>query len=81
MSQLRKGALLSYINIFLTSATGILITPYIISNIGNSEYGLYILVGGIKDWIIWGDFGKIINEVEFKYRQYTQILRLYEVTT
>jgi hypothetical protein len=41
----------------------------------------HILVGGIKDWMIWSDFGKIIKEIEFKYREYTQIIRLYETTT
>jgi hypothetical protein len=40
----------------------------------------HILVGGIKDWMIWSDFGKIINEIEFQYREYTQIIRLYEIT-
>jgi hypothetical protein len=40
----------------------------------------HILVGGIKDWMIWSDFGKIINEIEFKYREYTQVIRLYEIT-
>ena len=39
----------------------------------------HVLVGGIKDWIIWSDFGNIVNEIEFKYRQYTHIIRLYEV--
>lgn len=41
----------------------------------------HVLVGGIKDWMIWSDFGNVIKEIEFKYRQYTQIIRLYEVTT
>jgi hypothetical protein len=41
----------------------------------------HILVGGIKDWMIWSDFGNVIKEIEFKYREYTQIIRLYEVTT
>ena len=40
----------------------------------------HILVGGIKDWMIWSDFGKVIKEIEFQYREYTQIVRLYEVT-
>ena len=40
----------------------------------------HILVGGIKDWMMWSDFGKIINEIEFQYREYTQIIRLYEIT-
>lgn len=41
----------------------------------------HILVGGIKDWMIWSDFGNVIKEIEFKYREYIQIIRLYEVTT
>ena len=41
----------------------------------------HILVGGIKDWMIWSEFGEIINEIEFQYREYTQIIRLYEITT
>jgi hypothetical protein len=41
----------------------------------------HILVGGIKDWIIWSDFGKVIKEIEFQYREYTQIVRLYEIIT
>jgi hypothetical protein len=40
----------------------------------------HILVGGIKDWMIWSEFGEIINEIEFQYREYTQIIRLYEIT-
>jgi tRNA G46 methylase TrmB len=39
----------------------------------------HILVGGIKDWMIWSDFGKVVKEIEFQYREYTQIVRLYEV--
>ena len=41
----------------------------------------HILVGGIKDWMIWSDFGKVIKEIEFQYREYTQIVRLYEITS
>lgn len=41
----------------------------------------HILVGGIKDWMIWSNFGEIIKEIEFKYREYTQIIRLYEIIT
>ena len=67
----------------LVMSTGTLYQQYdyvLITNWIKNHSSRHILVGGIKDWIIWDDFGKIINEVEFKYRQYTQILRLYEVT-
>ncbi len=47
----------------------------------NESASHHILVGGIKDWMIWSDFGKVIKEIEFQYREYTQIVRLYEITT
>lgn len=45
MSQLKKGALLSYANIFLTNIIGLILTPFIIRSLGDSEYGLYTLIG------------------------------------
>lgn len=39
----------------------------------------HVLVAGIKDWLIHYDFGKVIFEKEFAYRQYTQRLIIYEV--
>ena len=39
----------------------------------------HILVAGIRDWLIDYDFGKIINQKEFTYRQYIQRVTLYEV--
>jgi O-antigen/teichoic acid export membrane protein len=47
MSQLKKGALLSYITIFLTTIIGLVLTPYIIRGLGDSEYGLYTLMGAL----------------------------------
>lgn len=40
MSQLKKGALLSYANIFLTNVIGLILTPFIVKSLGDSEYGL-----------------------------------------
>lgn len=39
----------------------------------------HILIGGIKEWLVPYDFGKLIKETEFAYREYTQRLMLYEV--
>ena len=39
----------------------------------------HIFIAGIKDWLIDYDFGKLIKEKEFKYREYTQVFRLYEI--
>jgi len=47
MSQLKRGALLSYLNIFLTNIIGLVMTPFIIKSLGNPEYGLYTLIGAL----------------------------------
>lgn len=57
MSQLKKGAVLSYVTIFLTNIIGLLLTPFIIRTLGQSEYGLYILIGSFVGYISLLDFG------------------------
>jgi len=47
MSQLKKGALLSYVTIFLTNIIGLVLTPFIIKSLGGGEYGLYLLIGAL----------------------------------
>lgn len=57
MSQLKKGALLSYINLFVTNVTGILVTPFAIKSLGDSEYGLYTLIGAFVGYLSVLDLG------------------------
>lgn len=38
----------------------------------------HILIGGIKEWLIDYNFGKIISTIEFPYREFTQKVTLYE---
>lgn len=40
-NQLKAGAILSYISIFITIIVGILYTPFMIAALGKNEYGLY----------------------------------------
>lgn len=40
----------------------------------------HILVAGIKNWLIDYQFGKVIYEKEFAYREFTQRLIIYEVS-
>lgn len=70
MSQLKKGAILSYINIFLTNIVGLILTPYIIKSFGNSEYGLYSLIGSFVAYLSLMDLGLNNTIVRFvsKYR-------------
>lgn len=57
MSQLKKGAALSYVTIILTNGIGLLLTPFIIRHLGDSEYGLYTLIGSLIGTISVLDFG------------------------
>lgn len=70
MSQLKKGAVLSYVNIVLTNMIGLFITPFIIRQLGNSEYGLYALIGSLIAYLSLMDLGLNNTIVRFvsKYR-------------
>ncbi|WP_052188092.1 lipopolysaccharide biosynthesis protein [Cellulophaga sp. Hel_I_12] len=70
MSQLKKGAFLNYATIFLTNVVGILLTPFILSHIGASEYGIYLTIGALVGTISLLDFGLNNTIVRFvaKYR-------------
>jgi O-antigen/teichoic acid export membrane protein len=70
MSQLKKGAVLSYVNIVLTNMVGLFITPFIIRNLGNSDYGLYALIGSLIAYLSLMDLGLNNTIVRFvsKYR-------------
>ena len=46
-SQVKWGALLSYILIVINSLYGLIIVPYILGTIGASEYGVYKSIGSI----------------------------------
>lgn len=65
MSQLKKGAILSYVNIGLTNTIGLILTPFIVRSLGNSEYGLYILIGSIIGYISILDLG--LNNTIIRY--------------
>lgn len=57
MSQLKKAALLTYINLGLTNIVGILLTPFIIRMLGDSEYGLFALIGAFVGYLSILDLG------------------------
>lgn len=57
MSQLKKGALLNYTTIVLTNVIGLIMTPFILSHLGTSEYGIYLTIGALVGTISLLDFG------------------------
>lgn len=70
MSQLKKGAILSYVNIFLTNVIGLVLTPFIVKSLGDSEYGLYSLIGALIGYLTIMDLGMNNTIVRYvsKYR-------------
>ena len=70
MSQLKKGAILSYVTIILTNVLGLLITPFMILKLGKQEYGLYTLIGSLVGYISVLDLGLNNTIIRFlaKYR-------------
>src|SRR5699024_10984586 len=69
-NELKSGVYLSYISLFVTNISNLILTPFIIKNLGNSEYGLYMLIGAFVGYIAVLDFGLGNTVVRFvaKYR-------------
>jgi O-antigen/teichoic acid export membrane protein len=65
MNELKKAAILSYIKLGITNIGGILITPYIIKMLGDSEYGLYTLIGAFVGYLSILDLG--LNNAIVRY--------------
>lgn len=57
MSQLKLGAMLSYVSIIVTIIIALLYTPVMIRLLGQSEYGLYAMIGSISAYLSIMDLG------------------------
>ncbi|KML25016.1 oligosaccharide flippase family protein [Rossellomorea marisflavi] len=57
MSQIKIGAILSYLSIMITTIIALIYTPIIIRLLGQSEYGLYSMIGSISAYLSIMDLG------------------------
>lgn len=57
MNSIKNGALLSYFSLFVTMLVALLYTPIMIRLLGQSEYGLYSLIGSIAAYFSIMDMG------------------------
>lgn len=57
MSQMKAGAILSYLSLFITVTITLVYTPIMIRLIGQSEYGLYSLIGSLAAYFSIIDLG------------------------
>lgn len=66
----KLGAILSYITIIATTLVQLIYTPFLIKNLGQSEYGLYSLINSIIGYLTVLDlgFGNAIVVHTAKYR-------------
>lgn len=69
-NQRKSGAVLSYISIVVSTLVQLLYTPFLVSKLGQSEYGLYSLVASIIGYLGVLDlgFGNAIVVHTAKYR-------------
>ncbi len=54
--QIKYGAIISYVAIFFNIAAGLIYTPWMVRQIGVSDYGLYTLIGAFLSYFLI-DFG------------------------
>lgn len=69
-SQLKIGALLSYVSLFVTNIIGLLYTPIMLRIMGQAEYGLYSLIASFIGYLTVLDlgFGNAVVVYTAKYR-------------
>ena len=91
MNQIKLGSFLSYIVIGLNILVGLLLTPYMIRMIGQSEFGLYSLVGSMVAYLTILDFGfgnaivrytakfRAENKLEEQYEMFGMFISLYTI--
>lgn len=80
-NQLRLGAFLSYIVIGLNILVGLIYTPYMLRMLGQSEFGLYSLVGSVVAYLTILDlgFGNAIVRYTAKFRAENKLEEQYEM--
>ncbi|MGG1486475.1 oligosaccharide flippase family protein [Peribacillus castrilensis] len=65
MNQLKFGIYLSYASLFVTNIINLILTPFIMRNLGQSAFGLYMLIGAFVGYIAVLDFGLSNTTVRF----------------
>ena len=70
INQVKVGAILSYVIIFVNNVVGLIYTPFMLRMMGQNEYGLYSLVSSVVAYLTILDFGfnNTIVRYTAKYR-------------
>ena len=80
-SQIKTGALLSYVVLALHNLVGLLYTPFMLRMMGKSEYGLYSIAASIVAYLTILDlgFGNAIVRYTAKFRAEDRLEEQYEM--
>lgn len=80
-SQLKSGALLSYVVLALHNLVGLLYTPFMLRMMGKSEYGLYSIAASIVAYLTVLDlgFGNAIVRYTAKFRAEGKLEEQYKM--
>lgn len=65
MSEIKAGAILNYIRLFISIGVGLFLSPFILDSLGKSEYGIYSIAGTIIGWLALCDFGLSASTTKF----------------
>ena len=65
MSEIKVGAILNYIMLFIRLGIGFLLSPFILNCLGRSEFGIYTIAGTIIGWLALCDFGLSASTTKF----------------
>lgn len=57
LNSVKKGAILSYLLIFLNTAYGLIVTPFILESVGDSQYGVYKTIASLSSSLMVLDLG------------------------
>ncbi|MBQ5846984.1 MAG: oligosaccharide flippase family protein, partial [Selenomonadaceae bacterium] len=68
MNQLKAGTILSYLNIIINICVGLVYTPFMMRALGQSEYGLYALIGSVAAYLNILDMGLANTLVRYTAR-------------
>lgn len=80
-SQLKAGAILSYVVLFLQNIVGLIYTPFMLRIMGKSEYGLYSIAASVVAYLTILDlgFGNAIVRYTAKYRAEGKVEEQYKM--
>lgn len=65
MSEIKTAAIVNYIHLFVTLGIGLFVSPFILSCLGTSEYGVYTLAATVISWLTMCDFGLTASTTKF----------------